>query len=97
MDIKRQWQKDTSGIGPALILVILAGSLIAGLGVYQLTQRPDITYNISDTGFSIAGLDISWVVIVGIGAVVVFVLFFIFRRPPRQAQAPQREVIIRRE
>lgn len=88
MDIKTPWYQaraltnDNMALAPVIWLIVLIGGAIAGLGVYQFTQRPDITYNISDTGFSFAGIDISWVAIIGIVGIVVFLLFFLFRKPP---------------
>ena len=74
-------RKDNSGLAPVIWVIVLAGIAIAGLGTYQITQRPDITYNISDTGFSLAGLDVSWFMVLAIAGVVVFVIFMMFRKP----------------
>lgn len=78
--VKRKFANDENGIAPIIWAIVLAGSLIAGIGVYQFTQRPDITYNITDTGFSIAGLEIDslWVII--IGAMIIFGLMWYFGR-----------------
>ena len=75
---------DNDGIAPLiaglLVLAVVGAITIAGIAVYQLTVKPDIIYNISDTGFSLAGLDIDslWL-IVGIGIAILF-LFVMFRK-----------------
>lgn len=72
--IKRK--SDINAITPFVALMvsalIIGGIGIAAIGVYQLTQRPDITYNITDTGFSLAGLEIDSLWIIVIGAVIFF-------------------------
>lgn len=81
---------DKIAVAPIIWAIVLIGSAIAGLGVYQVTQRPDVTYNISDTGFSFAGVDISWLLIIGVGAIALFVFLWIAKRKPqsRQPQLP---------
>lgn len=63
----------------------LIGALLVGLvgtaaivGVYNATQKPDITYNITDTGFSLAGigLDSTTLAIIIIGVIVVFFMLW---------------------
>lgn len=66
---KRTYYMDQDGIAPLvagiILLVVVGGIAIAGFAVYQITQRPDITYNITDTGFSLAGVDMDslWVIV----------------------------------
>ena len=80
-----------NGIAPIIWAIVLIGGAIAALGVYQVTQKPDITYNISDTGFSLAGVDVSWLVILAIGVVVLFVFLWMARRKPQ----PQQRIVYR--
>lgn len=82
-EIKYKMQNDISAIAPIIWLIVIAGSVVAGLGVYNITQRPDITYNITDTGFSFAGMDVSWIFIIGLFAIVIFAVLFLFRKKPQ--------------
>lgn len=83
--MKRKIVYDENGIAPFIAFVITAlvigGIAIAGLGVYQITQKPDVTYNITDTGFSLAGLEIDSIWIIIIGAVIFFAFVWLSRRP----------------
>lgn len=93
--VKRTWTRDTHAAIPLLVWVIvgIGAVAIAGLGVYQITQRPDIIYNISDTGFSLAGVDVSWLWVIAIvGGVVILIVFMGRRRPepPRYYPPPPR-------
>ena len=58
---KSKMRYDDEGIAPIIAAVILIAAVAIGAGVvigaYQLTQKPDVTYNITDTGFSLAGVD----------------------------------------
>ena len=67
-------QNDNSGLAPILWALFIAGSLIVGIGVYQVTQRPDVTYNITDTGFSLAGVDVSFFAVIGVVIVILFMV-----------------------
>lgn len=91
MDIR----KNTSAIAPLIILGVLA---IVGIGstiaIYQLTQRPDITYNISDTGVSFAGIDVSWFAIIGVVVLIAIVLVWAGRKRKQPTQ-PQRPIFYR--
>lgn len=66
--------------------VLAAVGIVGGLAVWNMTQRPDITYNISDTGFSIAGVDVSWFLIIGVIAVAIFFIIFMGRKKPTQKE-----------
>lgn len=91
----RKLQKDTIGAIPVIAWVFVAVVTAIGgyIAVENLTQQPDITYNISDTGFSIAGVDVSWLwIIVIVAGIVIVLLFLATRRKPQQAQQP---IIIR--
>lgn len=77
---------DESAIAPFIAIMItmlvIGGIGVTALGVYQFTQKPDITYNISDTGFSLAGLDLGNSIYIIIGIIVVFaIIFFVMRKP----------------
>jgi hypothetical protein len=78
--------RDESGIAPFIALMItmlVIGAIgVSALGVYQFTQKPNVTYNISDTGFSLAGLDLGNSIYIIIGIIVVFaIIFFMMRKP----------------
>lgn len=79
--MKRQIVKyGNKAIAPIVWAVVLIGGLIAGIGVYQFTQRPDITYNITDTGFSLAGVDVSFFAVIGVVVLIIFGIL-VFRKP----------------
>lgn len=78
--IKNEMQNDNVGIAPIVWAILIAGTLIAGIGVYQVTQRPDITYNITDTGFSLAGVDVSFFAVIGIVILIIFGIMLYFRK-----------------
>lgn len=61
------------------LITALVGSAVV-VGVYNATQTPDITYNISDTGFSLAGLGIDSTTLLMIGAGVVVLFLFLGMR-----------------
>lgn len=72
--IKRKLAYDSNAIAPifiavGLILTLAVSSAII-IGVYQLTQKPDVTYNITDTGFSLAGLNLDSTMLMLIAGVV---------------------------
>lgn len=82
---KRAMLNDQKGIAPLIagiiVLVVASAIGISALAVWNITQRPDITYNITDTGFSLAGVDASSIyVIAGIIGVLAF-LYFWFKKP----------------
>lgn len=80
-DLKREFQNNNDGISPTIaILIILSISAIAGVGVYQLTQKPDVTYNISEPLFSMAGVDMSGLTIIAVAIVVFIVVLLMFRK-----------------
>ena len=76
--MKRKITNDNNGIAWFIALGIIA--VIGAVGVassYFIFQQPDITYNISDTGFSLAGLDIdfTWVILIIVGIVFLWLIF----------------------
>jgi hypothetical protein len=81
LEAKRQLLKDQEGIGPLIagiiLLVVAAGIGITALAVYNITQRPDIIYNITNPGFSLAGLEMDsiWIGVAVIGALILLYLF----------------------
>jgi len=94
--IKKNIQTDTYGIvftGPFVLAAIAIAGII-GVGTIAYSQ-PDVTYNISDTGFSLAGIDMSWIVVIGIAAIIFMIFLFIGKRDrkPQQQYMPyyQRE------
>lgn len=85
---KRKWNKDAMaflGI-PLVIWVLGIGGLITGIAVWNITQRPDVTYNISDTGFSIAGVDVSWFAIIGVIALFIIIFIWWGRKKPSKPE-----------
>jgi hypothetical protein len=90
MDIKskRDFKNDNRAVVPLLIWVIVAigGIVVAGVGVYQVTSPGTTIYNITDTGFSIAGADVSWLWMIAIIAGFLIFLIWLGRRKPQQQQ-----------
>lgn len=84
----RKITNNCDGIGPLVLLLVIGGLAIAGVSAYQIFSRPDITYNISETGLSFAGGSASWIIIAAVGFVVVFIFFMLFRRKPGQIKEP---------
>ena len=81
---KRVLANNTSGVAP-IVWVLAIGLSVLGAGViYTAVQKPDITYNISDPIFSVAGVDMSGLVIIAIVVVSAIVLLLAFRRKPNQ-------------
>ena len=76
--------KNNNGITPfvgLIILLIVSGGIgVTALGVYELTQRPDITYNVTESPFSFFGNQIDWIWIILIGVGIVFLLIWGFAR-----------------
>ena len=66
-----------------MTIAVLVGSAVV-VGVYQFTQEPSVTYNISDTGFSLAGLNLDTTTLIIIAVVIVVAVVFIasWRRKP---------------
>lgn len=74
---KRKMVRNESATAPIIWAIVLIGGAIVGLAGYKtLAERPNVTYNITDTGFSLAGLQIDslWLV-VGIAAVLMLILW----------------------
>ncbi len=77
---KRKW--DENAIAPLIIAMLLLAGITtsAVIGAVYFAQ-PDITYNISDTGFSIAGFEIdSLTVVIVIIVIVGLVLLYVGRK-----------------
>lgn len=80
-------KKNNKAIAPVIALAIIAGVTIVGaIGVYQVTQSPDVNYYVSDVGFSIAGADVSWFWIIGAICVVIigFIVVKRYAKPPEK-------------
>lgn len=75
---------DSDGIAPliaaVIVMIVIGGITIAGVAVYQLTVKPDITYNITETGFSLAGIDVGsiWPIALIGGALIL--LYFMIKK-----------------
>jgi hypothetical protein len=84
LESKRAMLRDQEGIAPLIagvIILLVVGAIgVSAIAVWQITQRPDITYNITDTGFSLAGLELDsmyiWIAIGG----ALLVLWLLMRR-----------------
>ena len=77
-----------NGIAPIFAVFALV-AIITGVGatfiaVDQLTERPDITYNVIESPFSFFGNQIDWIWIILIGVVIVFLLIWAFARSRRK-------------
>jgi LPXTG-motif cell wall-anchored protein len=84
LEMKRQLLKNEQGIAPiiagVIILLVIGAIAVSALAVYNITQRPDIVYNIINPGFSLAGVgtDTIWIIVGGIA--VIIVLWLLFRK-----------------
>lgn len=84
-------KNDIKGVAPfiALIAIIVVGSVAVG-GTYmvldQLSERPDITYNVVESPFSFFGNTVDWIWIIIIGVLIVFVLLWIFGKSKQKTQ-----------
>lgn len=101
MDIKR-FHSDKNGVAPAIaafLWLLVAVGAIGGvyIAVTNLTQRPDITYNISDTGVSFAGIDVSWFAIIGVVILIIIVVIWLGRRRQPVQPLPPRQPFFQRE
>ena len=78
MNTKRLYENENA-IAPAIALVLTILAVAIGAGVviaaYQLTQKPDVTYNITDAGVALAGIDTNVIYIIG---AIVLVMGFIW-------------------
>jgi nitric oxide reductase large subunit len=81
LEAKRRLFSDQTGLAPfiaGVIILLVVGAIgVSAIAVWQITQRPDITYNITDTGFSLAGLDMGsiWPIVAIAGGLIVLWLF----------------------
>jgi len=96
--ISKNLRKDRCGIvvtGSLLIGLLIAGAV--GIGgivlINNLTQDPNITYNVSEPSGGLGGLSIggegfsiTWLLVIGIGLIVAYFLFF---RGPRTMYVPK--------
>jgi len=80
--------KKINAIAPLITVGIL---LITGVTLfttaYLVFEKPDITYNITETGFAIFGAEINWFII--IGGIALLVILFIWLRPKKQSTPPK--------
>lgn len=78
---RKKFQKNEEGIAPLIALAIIGViGTVAGIGIYQFTQRPDVTYNITETGFSLAGVSVDSFALIAIGIAVIFIGLFAMQR-----------------
>lgn len=70
----------------AFYWILGAVAVVGGVVAWNVTQRPDITYNISDTGFSLAGVDVSWFLIIGLVAIAIVFIIFMGRKKPTEKE-----------
>lgn len=78
---KNSFAKDTKAIAPIIWAIVLIGGAVVGLAGYKtLLEKPDITYNISDSGFTLAGVEIGNDVIIIIIIAIVIVGFILWSR-----------------
>ena len=81
---KRNLNNNTSGVAPIVWVVALGITLLGAGVIYNATRQPDVVYNISDPIFSLAGVDMSGLVIIVIAVIALIVLMLAFRRKPNQ-------------
>lgn len=79
---KRRWNDE--GIAPIIagVILIIGAAIAAGvvIAAYQLTVKPDIVYNITDTGFSLAGVDTGVIYAIAGAAVLLGLLWVASKR-----------------
>lgn len=82
MGINKRLLNDLSSGVPliAWIAVLVIGGIGTYIAVENLTQQPNITYNVSESPFSFFGNQVDWIWIILIGVVVVFFLIWGFSR-----------------
>lgn len=91
--VVRKLTKDNNAVIPLIAWFIIGA--VALTGTVLVLQPPDITYEISDTGFSIAGVDISFFAIIIVVIIVVFVIIWAVRRKPAQPTQPRQPMFFR--
>ena len=71
--------KNTTGVAGITVLAILlifTGAVVVGTVAFS---QPDITYNITDAGFSIAGIGSDTLTLIVGAIVVILIVFFLWR------------------
>ena len=66
--------KDCRAVAPIIWAIVLIGGTVVGIAGYKLlVERPDITYNISESGLTFAGIEIGndVVIMLIVGVVIV--------------------------
>lgn len=81
-------RKNKNAIAPLIIVGVLAIiGVSAFTGTYLFFQKPDIVYNITETGFAIFGMDVSWfLVITIIGFIAIIVVWFFLKSKTKATQ-----------
>lgn len=82
MGLKKRLINDNSGGVPiiAWIAVLVIGGIGTYIAVENLTQQPNIIYNVSESPFSFFGNQVDWIWIILIAVGVIFVLIWGFAR-----------------
>ena len=79
---KQRWNNE--GIAPILgaVILIVGAAIAAGvvIAAYQLTVKPDVVYNITDTGFSLAGVDTGVIYAIAGAGILIGLLWFASRK-----------------
>lgn len=81
---KYQMWTDDTGITPgiAALIILVAGSIIS-VGAVAYFSQPNITYNVSDTGFSFAGIGSDTITLIVAVIVVLALIWLLMRRPKK--------------
>lgn len=82
MGLNNRLRNDLSGVIPVIawIAVLVIGGIGTYIAVENLTQQPNITYNVSESPFSFFGNQVDWIWIILIAVFVIFVLIWGFTR-----------------
>lgn len=84
-------KNDNNGVIPiiAWIAIFVVGAVGSYIAIENITQQPDVTYNIIESPFTFLGSTVDWIWIILIGVGVVFVLLWIFGKSKQKSQPQQ--------
>ena len=92
-------RNDNYGVIPpiAWIAIFVVGAIGSYIAIENITQQPDITYNVTESPFSFFGSSVNWIWIIIIGVIIVFALLWIFGKSKQKTQTRQSQQYYIRE